>query len=274
MARARNDKVDKARALYESGMPLIDIANKLDLPAGTIRSWKARGGWNCNATSKKCCNEEMHVLEKLDESGLTEKQKLFCLYYSKSFNATMAYKKAYGCSYATALTNGPALLGNARVRDEVIQLKKSRYSQALLASEDIFQKYMDIAFADITDYLDFGREEVSVMGPFGPIYEGKGKNKKPITREVNSVRFKESTEVDGSILSEVKQGKDGASIKLADRMRALEWIADHMDMATEEQRARIDALKAKAQLNDNGETEDDGFIEALAGKVDDIWQDE
>ena len=29
------------------------------------------------------------------------------------------------------------------------------------------------------------------------------------------------------------------SIKLADRMKALQWLSDHMDLATEEQRARI-----------------------------------
>ena len=57
-------------------------------------------------------------------------------------------------------------------------------------------------------------------------------------------------------------------------MKALQWLAEHMDMATEEQKARIEALKAKAQLYDNGDTEDDGFIEALAGKVEDVWQDE
>lgn len=42
---------------------------------------------------------------------------------------------------------------------------------------------------------------------------------------------------------------------------------------TEEQRARIALLKAKAQLDDN-DTKDDGFVDALAGKVDEIWQDE
>ena len=51
--------------------------------------------------------------------------------------------------------------------------------------------------------------------------------------------------VDGTIITEVKQGRDGASIKLADRMKALEWLADHMDLATPEQRARIDHIQAQ-----------------------------
>ena len=55
-----------------------------------------------------------------------------------------------------------------------------------------------------------------------------------------------------TLISEVKQGKDGASIKLMDKHKALEWIADHMDMATEEQRARIEALRSK--VKDDKET--------------------
>ena len=51
--------------------------------------------------------------------------------------------------------------------------------------------------------------------------------------------------VDGTIISEVKMGKDGASVKLNDRMKALQWLTDHMDLATEEQRVKIAVLKTK-----------------------------
>ena len=50
--------------------------------------------------------------------------------------------------------------------------------------------------------------------------------------------------MDGSIITEVKQGKDGASVKLADRMKALEWLAAHMDLATDEQRSRMEPLES------------------------------
>ena len=33
-------------------------------------------------------------------------------------------------------------------------------NRAMLSEDDIFQKYIDIAFADITDFLEFGNEEV------------------------------------------------------------------------------------------------------------------
>ena len=161
------------------------------------------------------------------------------------------------------MTNGPELLGNTRVRDEITKLKEQRYTQALLRPEDIFQKYMDIAFSDLTDYLDWGQEEVPVTAVFGPVVltDPETGEKTPLMKTVNVVRFKGSDEVDGSILSEVKQGKDGASIKLADRMKALEWLADHLDLATEEQKARIAQIKANtARISDGGTGEDDGVI--------------
>lgn len=134
---------------------------------------------------------------------------------------------------------------------------------------------MDIAFADITDYLEFGTEEVPVMAMYGPVKvkDEKTGEEKQLTKTVNVVRFKESCNVDGTILSEVKQGKDGASIKLSDRMKALQWLSDHMDLATEKQKAEIAVLKAKVQAPEE-EREDDGFLEALNSSAKEDWSNE
>ena len=69
------------------------------------------------------------------------------------------------------------------------------------------------------------------------------------------VKFKESAFADGTILSEVKQGRNGASIKLADRMKALDWLSKHMNITTEEQKLKIEVLKKQLNTNDQ---EDDG----------------
>lgn len=52
MPRAPGDKKAEAEKLFNKGMKLIDIAKKLDVPEGTIRSWKNRGKWG-EKTSKK-----------------------------------------------------------------------------------------------------------------------------------------------------------------------------------------------------------------------------
>jgi phage terminase small subunit len=276
LARAPDEIKEKARELYESGIMLKDIASRLDVPEGTVRSWKNRGKWSCNATQEKECNvakktkrnkiENKAVAEEVESvmsnDDLTDKQRLFCIYYSKSFNATKSYQKAYECSYMTACANGPRMLENARVKEEIMRLKEMAYSKALLKPEDIFQKYMDIAFSDITDYLSFGQEEIPVMGAFGPVVDKE--TGETLTKIVNIVKFRESSDVDGTIISEVKQGKDGASIKLGDRMKALDWLAGHMGMATAEQLARIAQMKAQTdRLNKEAPGKEDDGVEII-----------
>ena len=166
--------------------------------------------------------------------------------------------KAYpGCTYASAAVLGSRLMKNQVIRKEIEQLKQNHMNRELLKQEDIFQKYMDIAFADVTDYVSFGRENIQVMGAFGPVMvENKETGEKEVLeKEVNTVKFKQSEEVDGTLITEVKQGKDGASIKLVDKMKALQWLADHMDIATVEQKAKIEQIRAKTEQIRHSETD-------------------
>ena len=239
MPRAPNEKVNQAQELYQKGIKLVEIAQQLKLPAGTVRRWKNTYGWDSERSEKKTnvrntkhnhSQEIDHggkaeIFEQLEKTDLTDKQRLFCAYYLRTFNATKSYRKAYGCSYETALTNGPALLRKTRIQNEIRELKKQRMERELLTEEDIFQRYVDIAFADITDFVSFGQEEETVMGPFGPIMvKGEDGKKHELKKMMNTVKFRESTEVDGQLISQIKMGRDGASIKLYDKMKALEWL--------------------------------------------------
>lgn len=263
MARAPDQRVEQAKTLYDKGLKLIDIANQLGIPEGTVRSWKNRYNWDCNVAkekrnvakakkNKKQNQEEPSVDEVssiIENTELTDKQRLFCVHYIRCFNATKAYQRSYGCDYRTAQSNGYKLLTNTYIKQEILRLKQERLNREFLSESDIFQKYMDIAFADITDYMEFGIEEVPVIAMYGPVKveNPETKEKEILKKKVNVVRFKNSSEVDGTILAEVKQGKDGASIKLADRMKALQWLSDHMNMATEEQAAKIAQMKAQTE---------------------------
>lgn len=265
MARAPDKRIEQAKRMYLEGKKLVEIASRLNIPEGTIRRWKCTHKWDNERSDKKSerserkrSKEKKSVVpvqeEDLNNPELTDKQQLFCYFYAKCFNATKAYQKAYGTDYTTAMAAGSRMLRNVKIKNEIQNLKQSRLNREMLDEHDIFQKYMDIAFADITDYVEFGQEQVQVMTMYGPVEveDPKTGEKKPLMKTVNTVRFKESSEVDGTIISEVKQGKDGASIKLADRMKALQWLSDHMDMATEEQRARIKLLNQKAKENEDG----------------------
>lgn len=281
-----------AEADYVAGMKYKDIAAKYDVSINTVKSWKKRYAWSrdkkeCTkkvcTQNKKCAHKKEAVAEDVkqvvENDQLTDQQRLFCLYQSRMFNYTKAYQKAYpGCSYASAAVLGSRLMKNTAIREEIEQLKQNQLNREMLKQEDIFQKYMDIAFADITDFVSFGRENIQVIGAFGPVMvenEQTGE-KEVLEKEVNTVKFKQSEEVDGTLITEVKQGRDGVSIKLADRMKAMQWLADHMDIATEKQKAEIEQIKAKTAImsgTSEEDIEDDGFIDALKAEVSNVWED-
>lgn len=302
MPRARNPDREKAFEIYKDhngDIDLVEISHQLSLSPGTIRGWKSKDQWEqkLNGTFRKNTERSKKqniakreavakdVEQVLNNTDLTDKQRLFCLYYVRCFNATKAYRKAYGCSYETAMTNGSSLLRNTKIRDEIYHLKQNRLNREMLEVDDIVGKYMDIAFSDITDYVTFGQETVPVMGPFGPIKvknEEAGKEE-VMTKEVNAVRFRESTDVDGTLISEVKQGKDGASIKLLDKMKALEWLTRYFDLNPESKyRKEYDRRKLEIELlkleRENPEpskdVENDNFLETLRESAKVVWSDE
>lgn len=276
MPKQRSPDSYKAEEMYKQGMKLVEIASQLKLPEGTVRRWKCTYKWDSERSDKKASvrkkkeNDKKAVAEDVEQvmnnPDLTDKQRLFCLHYVRCFNATKAYQKAYRCSYETAMVRGSEILKNVKVRDEIHRLKQNRLNREMLDEHDIFQKYMDIAFADITDYVEFGREEIQVMSAFGPveIKDPETGEKVPLKKTVNTVRFRESSEVDGTLIAEVKQGKDGASVKLMDRMKALNWLAEHMDLATDTQKAQIDQMKANTErLRRDSNPEDDEGVEII-----------
>lgn len=285
LARSPNQKAEKARELYKGGMKLVEIASQLECSAATIRTWKNRYKWDAdesetfqkknetkrnvsksNASKKQ--SEETAVADEvrqvIQNTNLTDKQQLFCIHYIRCFNATKAYQKAYGVDYATAASIGYRLLEKDGVKQEIHRLKQDRLNREFLSESDVFQKYMDIAFADVTDFVEFGNEDVDVILDTG--------ERKTIT--VSHVNIKNDADVDGTIISEVSKGKDGVKVKLADRMKALQWLTDHMDLATEKQKAEIALLKAKVQTDDGEEIADDGFLDALNGTAAEDWGDE
>lgn len=276
MPKQRSPDSYKAEEMYKQGMKLVEIASQLNLPEGTVRRWKCTYKWDSERSDKKKSarkkkeNDKKAVAEDVEQvmnnPDLTDKQRLFCLHYVRCFNATKAYQKAYGCSYETAMVRGSETLRNVKVRDEIHRLKQNRLNREMLDEHDIFQKYMDIAFADITDYVEFGREEIQVMGAFGPVEVKDPETGERVTlkKTVNTVRFKESDQIDGTLIAEVKQGKDGASVKLMDRMKALNWLAEHMDLATDTQKAQIEQMKANTErLRRDSSPEDDEGVEII-----------
>lgn len=302
MARAPNEKLNKAYALYQEGYKLVDIAKELDIPDGTVRRWKKTYNWDSERSDKKEVKSERskkkkvnkksskkelvaeEVKEVLQNTELTEKQRLFCIYYIEDFNATKAYKKAYRCSYDTAMVEGSKSLRKPKIKKEIDRLTKEcleeQKIESKLISKRVLQKYIDIAFSNMTDFVEFGQKEEIVKDDNGePILDNEGNE---ITYKYNYVSFKESDEVDGSIIAEVSHGKNGSSVKLQDKMKAIEFLAKYsglLDTITKEkleiEKQKLEIAKIKSgAYEEEEEVEDDGFIAALGNKVAEVWSDE
>ncbi len=234
MAAKKNPLSDKAYEMYKDGMKLIDIASELQLPPGTVRRWKSTYGWDNErsddksersdvAKEKKNAHIDDGTKETLQNKELTPEQQLFCIYYSRTFNAGQSYQKAYGCAHISALTNGPRLLGNDCVRAEIERLKELKRQQIMISEDDIVELQMRIAGADMGNYVSFGKK---------------------------GVKLHESETTDTQIIQEVKEGKSGVSIKLSDRQKAIDWLSKYFLMHPES-KYKAEYERKRAEVNEN-----------------------
>lgn len=277
MAAKKNPKADEAYKLYKDGMKLVDIANQLGVPDGTVRRWKSTYEWDNERSDKKSERSEKKRAKKkaviddgtkdtLQNEELTPEQQMFCIYYIRTFNATQSYQKAYGCSHDSALRAGPRLLGNVGVRTEIERLKEMKRRQIVVGEEDIVELQMRIAFSDITDFVEFGNDDVSGL-------------------KICNVIIKNDNEVDGSLISEISTNQNGIKIKLADKQKAIDWLTKYfnvnpMDKHKQEfdrQKMELELLKIEMQTKADGNDEEaaeDNFLEALNAAAKDVWSDE
>lgn len=300
MARAPNEKVTKAKGLFDKGYKLIDIAKELDIPDGTVRRWKNTYNWDSERSDKNSERSDSkkqnrkskkkaiidEVKEVVKNNDLTDKQKLFCVIYSQCLNATKAYLKVYKCTYETAMVEGSKALRKPKIRDQVNMLIADKCNKEFL-QRSVIQKYIDIAFSDIGDYVKFGKESKRIWGKDNngndvPVMDPETGEQKVC--EYNYLDLKESTMVDTTLIGEVSQGKEGIKFKLLDKMKAFEFLTKHCNLLSDEEKIKLDIENKKLQnkkleaeitrIDDKQEEiEDDGFVEALEGKIDKSWQD-
>jgi len=259
------EKRELAFKLYKESngqKPLIEIAKEIDVSPGTVRGWKSRYKWD-EALGTKIRETQRSVTRNvakfetsklvIDNDNLTEQQKMFCLFYLQHFNATKAYQQAYDVDYKTANANGSRLLVNASVKEELHKLKRELQQDTFVTAKDLVKEYVKQAFSDITDFTEFGnqtRVETELDENMKPVPVLDPETGEPITYLTTFVALKNSDEVDGTLIQEVKKGKDGVSVKLYDKQKAMNELMKYLGG---------DALR-EAQLSKitgNGGTTDD-----------------
>lgn len=53
MARAPDKRIEQAKEMYLQGQKLVEIANQLNLPEGTVRRWKCTHKWDGERSDKQ-----------------------------------------------------------------------------------------------------------------------------------------------------------------------------------------------------------------------------
>ena len=73
LPRKPDERISQAKEMYLKGMKLVEIASQLNLPEGTIRSWKNRQKWDCNVAFL-ICNVAIPFLSVLPAADCTLRQ--------------------------------------------------------------------------------------------------------------------------------------------------------------------------------------------------------
>jgi phage terminase small subunit len=260
------EKYELARPDYEAGMKYKDIAAKYDVTLNTVKSWKLRH-WNKGATAQKSVHTKSKkvahkIVEELSENGeLTDKQKMFCLYYLQRFNAIWAYMKAYKVDYKTAHAHAYRMVANGGIQKQIATLRKSIASDLFLNATDVAREYAKQAFSDYGDYVDFGTKQVVVRdGWYKPVKDKLDGGY--LTEDISYVHLKDDSQVDTSLIKQVSIGRDGIKLELYDKQKAQSELLKYLKGkdsgdAAEDKTVLVDDVGSEGVDEDNQNLTDD-----------------
>ena len=239
MPRKPDKRIIKAKELYKKGQKLIEIANRLGVPEGTVRSWKNRYKWDCNvakekrnvAKTKRCRQPGNKNATGPPGNKNAEKHGFFSKYLpEETFSIIQEIEKK----------------GPLDILWENIQIA---YAAIVRAQQIMYVKdHEDKTIEKIEE------KEGNVIGEKWEVQQAWDKQ---------ATFLKAQARAQGELRSLIKQYD--------------ELLHSNYDLATEEQKARIEQIRAKTAIIsgvDEEETEDDGFLEALKGEAYAVWEEE
>lgn len=185
--------------------------------------------------------------------ALTAKQEMFAKEYIVDLNAAQAAIRA-GYSERTAKQIGQENLTKPDLQKYIQDLMDERSKRVEITADMVLREYAKLGFSNIADYLKV--EEKEVMTELG-------------MQTYKTVDIFDTDTIDRNKLdavAEIKQTKDGISLKLHDKKGSLDSIARHLgmfndnvtlkgglnntnqeltNMTPDERRARIDELNQR-----------------------------
>lgn len=197
------------------------------------------------------------MIDVLVDLDLTDKETDFVLYYLESNNATQSYLKSYKINKKWAGIKGYQLLHKPKIESAIKKLKKIQ-KHALDVNPNLYvETLLKGASADIGDYIEFREEDVPILDADGSQMHDPDTGE-PLYKKVNKMHLTDSAFVDTGVVTGIKQGRDGISITLVDKLKCLELLRKYFNWGEEQQ-------------TDSKDT--DSIINAINGKTKDVWGD-
>lgn len=198
-----------------------------------------------------------NMIDVLIDLDLTDKETDFVLYYLESNNATQSYLKSYKINKKWAGIKGYQLLHKPKIESAIKKLKKIQ-KHALDVNPNLYvETLLKGASADIGDYIEFREEDVPILDADGSQMHDPDTGE-PLYKKVNKMHLTDSAFVDTGVVTGIKQGRDGISITLVDKLKCLELLRKYFNWGEEQQ-------------TDSKDT--DSIINAINGKTKDVWGD-
>lgn len=238
LARAPDQRIEQAKELYEKGLKLIDISKQLGVPEGTVRRWKCTHKWDSERSDKK---SERSERKKGGQPG-----------NKNAAGGPPGNKKAEKYGFFSKY-----------LPDETKEIFDAiEHADPL----DLLWHQIQIAYAAIVRAQRIAYVKDHQDRTINKIGEKDGETVSEERWEVQEAWDKQNNFLKAQARAQAELSR---MIKQYDEMLHANW-----ELATEEQKTRIQSMKAKAQLNDVEETVDDGFLEALNSSAAEDWNDE
>lgn len=238
MARAPDKRIEQAKEMYLQGQKLVEIASQLNLPEGTVRRWKCTHKWDNERSDKK---SERSERKKGAQPG-----------NKNSAGGPPGNKKAEKYGFFSKY-----------LPDETKEIFDAiEHADPL----DLLWHQIQIAYAAIVRAQRIAYVKDHQDRTINKIGEKDGETVSEERWEVQEAWDKQNNFLKAQARAQAELSR---MIKQYDEMLHANW-----ELATEEQKTRIQSMKAKAQLNDVEETADDGFLEALNSSAAEDWNDE
>lgn len=259
----------------QQGMKYKEIAEKYGVSINTVKTWKSRK-WNkqdqasnpppkkvAHKKGKGCTQKKLQPV--IDNDELTEQQKMFCLFYLQHFNATKAYQQAYQCGYNSARAAAPRLLTKVSIKEELHTLKAELQQDIFVDVKDLIAEYIKQFSADITDIVKVELTEYEVKDKQGN--KLKTKDGEKVIGRFNDVYVESSDNFDGSLVRKISQGKDGISVELYDKQKAMNELMKYLggDRLRE---AQISKAQQSSDVSETTEDKLDELMNKISGELD------